>query len=59
MNMQSKKPITAAEQLLVDSFVENVGNLPGDGGILTIRDGYIEDIKQNGLPTRRVESCLA
>tara|TARA_R110002126_G_C10490973_1_gene504627 strand:+ start:17237 stop:18511 length:1275 start_codon:yes stop_codon:yes gene_type:complete len=56
MNMQSKKPITAAEQLLVDSFVENVGNLPGDGGILTIRDGYIEDIKQNGLPTRRVES---
>jgi len=56
MNMQSKKPITAAEQLLVDSFVHNLGNLPGDGAVLTIRDSYVEDIKQRGLPTRRVEA---
>ncbi|WP_136657221.1 Fe-S cluster assembly protein SufD [Nitratireductor sp. XY-223] len=56
MNMQSKRPITAAEQALVDSFVNRLGTLPGDQAITAIRDGYIEDIKRDGLPTRRVEA---
>ncbi|MEX3009154.1 Fe-S cluster assembly protein SufD [Hoeflea sp. TYP-13] len=56
MNMQSKRPITAAEQALVDSFVGKLGSLPGNGAITAIRDDFIEDIKQNGLPTRRVEA---
>ncbi|MDA4847794.1 Fe-S cluster assembly protein SufD [Hoeflea poritis] len=56
MNMQSKRPITAAEQGLVDSFVNRLGSLPGDQTITEIRDGYIEDIKRDGLPTRRIEA---
>ncbi|MCP4317175.1 MAG: Fe-S cluster assembly protein SufD [Hyphomicrobiales bacterium] len=56
MNMQSMRPITAAEQALVDNFVDRLGSLPGDGAITALRDGFIDDIKQNGLPTRRVEA---
>lgn len=56
MNMQSKRPITAAEQGLVDSFVNRLGSLPGDRAVTEIRDDYIEDIKRDGLPTRRVEA---
>ncbi|WP_419913350.1 Fe-S cluster assembly protein SufD [Hoeflea sp.] len=56
MNMHSEKPITAAEQALVDSFLNRLGSLPGDHTITALRDGYIEDIKRDGLPTRRVEA---
>lgn len=56
MNMQSKMPITAAEQALVDSFFSQSGTLPGDKATTAIRNGFIEDIKRAGLPTRRVES---
>ncbi|MCY6380634.1 Fe-S cluster assembly protein SufD [Hoeflea prorocentri] len=56
MNMQSKRPITAAEQALVDTFVNRIDSLPGDGAIAAIRNGFMDDIKFDGLPTRRVEA---
>ena len=56
MNMLSTRPITAAEQALVDAFNERVDSLNGDGAIKAIRDGFIQDIRENGLPTRRVEA---
>ncbi len=56
MNMQSKMPITAAEQALVDSFVSQSGGLPGDDATMAIRNDFIEEIKHAGLPTRRVET---
>ena len=56
MNMLSTRPITAAEQALVDAFSERVDSLHGDGAIKAIRDGFIQDIRENGLPTRRIEA---
>lgn len=56
MNMQSKRPITATEQALVDTFVNRTDSLPGDGAIAAIRNGFMDDIKFEGLPTRRVEA---
>ena len=54
--MLSSRPITAAEQALVDTFVDRVDSLNGDGAIKAIRDGFVQDIRENGLPTRRVEA---
>ena len=54
--MLSTRPITAAEQALVDAFSERVDSLHGDGAIKAIRDGFIQDIRENGLPTRRIEA---
>jgi Fe-S cluster assembly protein SufD len=56
MNMQSKRPITAAEQALVEGFFSLAESLPGDDRIAALRNSFIDDIKQNGLPTRRVEA---
>lgn len=56
MNMQSKMPMTAAEEALVDGFAERASELPGNAPISDMRRGFIDDIQQNGLPTRRVEA---
>lgn len=56
MNMRAKPPLTAAEQALIDGFTQRLGDLPGDAAVTALRDRMIEDIKEHGLPTRRVES---
>ena len=38
MNMQTKPPHTAAEQAIVDSFAEMIGQLPGDAPVTAARD---------------------
>jgi Fe-S cluster assembly protein SufD len=47
--------LTAAETALVDAFAGKVADLPGDPGLMVLRDRAVEAIK-TGLPTRRVES---
>lgn len=54
--MQTKRPITAAEEALVDGFSNQAADLPGGDAIAAIRRGFISDLRENGLPTRRVES---
>lgn len=54
--MLSSRPITAAEQALVDTFSDRIDSLNGDGAIRAIRDGFVQDIRENGLPTRRIEA---
>ncbi|MCI5073932.1 Fe-S cluster assembly protein SufD [Oricola sp.] len=56
MTVQSKLPLTAAETALVDQFGTRVGSLPGNANVVQIRDRAIQAIKENGLPTRRVEA---
>ncbi len=56
MNMQTKPPHTAAEQAIVDSFAEMIGQLPGDAPVTAARDKLLSDISTSGLPTRRIES---
>ncbi|MEM9106984.1 MAG: Fe-S cluster assembly protein SufD [Pseudomonadota bacterium] len=56
MNMLSSRPITAAEQALVDTFNDRMEDLNGDGAIRAIREGFVQDIRESGLPTRRVEA---
>jgi len=55
MNMQIKRPITAAEQSIVQAYLDRADALPGNDRVSAIRNGFIEHIKDNGLPTRRVE----
>jgi hypothetical protein len=38
MNMQTKPPHTAAEQAILDSFAEIIGQLPGDAKVTSARD---------------------
>ncbi len=56
MNMQSKRPITAAEEALVQGFADRAADLPGNDAIAALRAGFIRDIEETGLPTRRVEA---
>lgn len=56
MNMQTKMPMTAAEEALVNGFAERASDLPGNAAISDLRGGFIDEIKQNGLPTRRIEA---
>jgi len=56
MNMQTKPPRTQAEQALLDSFAEKVGQLPGDAKVTIARDRLLSAITEAGLPTRRIES---
>jgi Fe-S cluster assembly protein SufD len=55
VNMHVAPKLTPAETALVDAFADKVADLPGDPGMLTLRDRAVETIKA-GLPTRRVES---
>ncbi|MBP2461238.1 MULTISPECIES: Fe-S cluster assembly protein SufD [unclassified Rhizobium] len=58
MNMQMNQPVrlTAAETALVEAFAAQVGELPGNGAVTGTRDRLLDDLKQSGLPTRRIES---
>ncbi len=56
MNVQNTKLITAAEQALVDGYFERAAELPGDDRIAALRSGLIEEIRENGLPSRRIEA---
>jgi Fe-S cluster assembly protein SufD len=56
MNMQAKPPRTAAEQAIVDSFGEMLGDLPGDAPVTSAREALVYGISEAGLPTRRIES---
>jgi Fe-S cluster assembly protein SufD len=60
MNMQTTNPtaarLTAAETALIEAFSAQIGELPGDGAVIGIRDRLLDDLKKSGLPTRRIES---
>lgn len=56
MNMQQAIKMTAAETALVDAYTAQIGDLPGDGSVLSVRDTLVHELKTAGLPTRRVES---
>lgn len=56
MNMQTKPPHTAAEQAILDSYAQMIGQLPGDAPVTAARDKLLSDISTSGLPTRRIES---
>jgi len=54
MNMQTTSRQTAAEAALIEAFNNQIGELPGDGSVIAIRDLLLDDLKKAGLPTRRV-----
>ncbi len=56
MNMQQAIKMTAAETALVDAYTAQIGDLPGDGAVLSLRDTLVHELKTAGLPTRRVEA---
>jgi len=56
MNMQTAITMTAAETALVDAYNAEIGELPGEGAVLSARDTLLADLRKQGLPTRRVES---
>ncbi|KQW58970.1 MULTISPECIES: Fe-S cluster assembly protein SufD [unclassified Ensifer] len=56
MNMQQAIKMTAAETALVDAYTAQIGDLPGDGSVLSVRDTLVHELRTSGLPTRRVES---
>lgn len=56
MTFQSNTRLTAAEAALVEAYNTQLGDLPGDSDVLTLRDRLLDDLKTGGLPTRRVES---
>ncbi|WP_018902234.1 Fe-S cluster assembly protein SufD [Rhizobium sp. 2MFCol3.1] len=56
MNMQTTTRLTAAEAALTEAFNNQIGELPGDGAVIAIRDRLLDDLKTSGLPTRRVEA---
>ncbi|EJN06558.1 Fe-S cluster assembly protein SufD [Phyllobacterium sp. YR531] len=56
MNVHTGRQPTAAESTLVDAFVDRMGELPGDGEVVSARDNAIEALKTQGLPSRRVEA---
>ncbi|OLP60098.1 Fe-S cluster assembly protein SufD [Xaviernesmea oryzae] len=49
-------PMTAAESALMDAYAAQLGDLPGDGAVLSARDTLLSELKAAGLPTRRVEA---
>ncbi len=56
MTLQAANRLTAAESQLIDSYSHQIGELPGDGGVLAARDRLFDELKRGGLPTRRVEA---
>ncbi|MDK1489472.1 Fe-S cluster assembly protein SufD [Sinorhizobium sp. 7-81] len=56
MNMQQAIKMTAAETALVDAYTAQIGDLPGDGAVLSLRDTLVHELRTAGLPTRRIES---
>ncbi len=56
MNMQTTSRLTAAESALIEAFNEKIGELPGNGAVTALRDRLLDDLKKQGLPTRRIEA---
>ncbi|MDQ0320442.1 Fe-S cluster assembly protein SufD [Pararhizobium capsulatum DSM 1112] len=56
MNIQTAITMTASETALVDAYTAQLGELPGDGAVLSARDTLLNALKKEGLPTRRIES---
>ncbi len=56
MTLQAANRLTAAETQLIESYSDQIGELPGDGGVLAARDRLFDELKRGGLPTRRVEA---
>ncbi|WP_426228337.1 Fe-S cluster assembly protein SufD [Pararhizobium sp. DWP3-4] len=56
MNMQTAITMTAAETSLVDAYTAQIGELPGEGAVLSARDSLLANLRRQGLPTRRVEA---
>ncbi len=56
MNMQTTSRLTAAEAALIEAFNQQIGELPGNGAVTALRDRLLDDLKREGLPTRRVEA---
>lgn len=56
MNIQTSKPRTPAESALIDGFAIRMGELPGNGDVVIARDNALEELKVQGLPSRRIES---
>ena len=56
MNIQTAITMTASETALVDAYTAQLGELPGDGAVLSARDALLNALKTEGLPTRRIES---
>lgn len=56
MTLQAANRLTAAETQLIDSYANQIGELPGDGGVLAARDRLFDELKRGGLPTRRIEA---
>ena len=45
MNMQTAITMTAAETALVDAYTAMIGELPGEGAVLSARDALLADLK--------------
>jgi Fe-S cluster assembly protein SufD len=56
MNMQTTSRLTAAEAALIEAFNQQIGELPGNGAVTALRDRLLDDLKKQGLPTRRIEA---
>ncbi|MFC3164231.1 Fe-S cluster assembly protein SufD [Ciceribacter thiooxidans] len=56
MTLQAANRLTAAETQLIDSYSNQIGELPGDGSVLAARDRLFDELKRGGLPTRRIEA---
>ena len=59
MNIQTTpatKPRTPAESALIDGFADRIGELSGNADVVVARDAALEALKENGIPSRRVES---
>ncbi|MFC5755253.1 MULTISPECIES: Fe-S cluster assembly protein SufD [unclassified Rhizobium] len=56
MNMQTTSRLTAAESALIEAFNQQIGELPGNGAVTALRDRLLDDLKKQGLPTRRIEA---
>lgn len=56
MNIQAANRPTPAEAALVEAYTAQLGDLPGDGAVLGQRDVLFDDLKNAGLPTRRIEA---
>ena len=56
MNIQAANRPTPAGASLVDASTAQLGDLPGDGAVLGQRDVLFDDLKNAGLPTRRIEA---
>lgn len=56
MNVHVGRVQTVAETALIDLYAARMGALPGNPDVAAARDLAIDALRQQGLPTRRIES---